>query len=331
MATTVEQNSSRDIFALQQKILEENVKKYATEGERRSKLAMKALEGQTKNLSERGEKYYEMLTNTVKASEKAQGKQLEYSTQRISMIKDAISSASDLNEKDRQLLENQVATVQKVFAQNQSNTSTLLTKVDSFLEENSVDITSVVAGLTSNNPAIMFAVKWIGDSIKRKKEEEKAARQAIDEASEIDTSNMERGSSGPSPIQEELVKVNEKLAANNASDDGQSPVEELVKANEKLAVIAGKDADGPSPAGDELVKVNENLESANNTNEQWRAEEEANSFRAEEARREDTRAREDQLDALETIANKDFSANVEVEGGDGGGCGLLGMFSPKAL
>ena len=176
------------IKELQAELMKENLDKYATESEKRTKLAMAAIEGKADSMSNTGKAYFEMLAKTVEASEKATGKQLKYSTDKINDISKTIQQASDLNDVERDLLQQQVATVQETFRQNTQNGSTLVSLAKKTLDDNAVDVTSIIAGLTSNNPVVMFATKWIGDSIKQRREEAEQQRQAIDEAmASVDT------------------------------------------------------------------------------------------------------------------------------------------------
>jgi len=236
------------IKELQAQMLKENLDKYATEAEKRTKLAMAAIEGKADGMSATGKAYFEMLAKTVEASEKATGKQLKYSTDKINDISKTIQQASDLNDVERDLLRQQVETVQETFRQNTQNGSSLVSMAKKTLEDNAVDVTSIVAGLTSNNPVIMFATKWIGDSIKQRREEAQQQRQAIDEA---------------------------------------------------------------------MASVDTTLIAQREDNNNWRAEQETANFAEEENRREEARAREDQTQALEAIANKDSNVEVAVEGAEG--------------
>ena len=173
---------AQDIRALQQQLLKENLDKYASEGEKRTTLALKAVEGKADAMSSAGQAYFQMLTKVVEASKDATGKQLEYSSDKIAEIGVSINQASDLSQGERELLAQQVNAVQETFKANQQNGSQLVSLAKKTLEDNAVDITSIVAGLTSNNPVIMFATKWVGDSIKQRREEARTQRQAIDEA-----------------------------------------------------------------------------------------------------------------------------------------------------
>lgn len=256
------------IKELQAQMLKENLDKYATEAEKRTKLAMAAIEGKADGMSATGKAYFEMLAKTVEASEKATGKQLKYSADKINDISKTIQQASDLNDVERDLLKQQVETVQETFRQNTQNGSSLVSMAKKTLEDNAVDVTSIVAGLTSNNPVIMFATKWIGDSIKQRREEAQQQRQAIDEA---------------------------------------------------------------------MASVDTTLIAQREDNNNWRAEQETANFAEEENRREEARAREDQTEALEAIANKDSNVEVAVEGAEGDSFlddilgGLLGKGGLKGL
>lgn len=250
-----------DIKSLQQQLMKENLDKYAEEGEKRTKLAMAAIEGKADSMSATGKAYFEMLSKVVEASEKATGKQLKYSTDKINDISKTIQQASDLNDVERDLLQAQVQTVQDTFKANTQNGSTLVSMAKKTLEDNAVDITSIVAGLTSNNPVIMFATKWIGDSIKQRREEATAQRQAIDEA---------------------------------------------------------------------MASVDTTLIAQREDNADWREAQDSQAFAEEENRREEARAREDQTEALEAIADKEFDVNVESADGDGGFWdNILGMMGLK--
>jgi outer membrane lipoprotein SlyB len=250
-----------DIKSLQQQLMKENLDKYAEEGEKRTKLALAAIEGKADNMSATGKAYFEMLSKVVEASEKATGKQLEYSADKINDISKTIQQASDLNDVERDLLQAQVQTVQDTFKANTQNGSTLVSMAKKTLEDNAVDVTSIVAGLTSNNPVIMFATKWIGDSIKQRREEAKAQMQTIDEA---------------------------------------------------------------------MASVDTTLIAQREDNADWREAQDSQAFAEEENRREEARAREDQTEALEAIANKEFDVNVESADGDGGFWdNILGMMGIK--
>ena len=282
-----------DIKKLQEQLMRENLDKYATESEKRTKLAMAAISGQADSMSATGKAYFEMLSKTVEASEKATGKQLKYSTDKINDISKTIQQASDLNDVERQILQEQVNTVQETFKANTTNGGRLVDMAKKTLEDNAVDVTSIVAGLTSNNPVIMFATKWIGDSIKQRREEAKAQRQSIDEAmASVDTTLVGQ--------REDNLEAN---AVRQSIDDAMSSVDTTL-----------------------VSQREDNLD--------WREDQDANAFREEEARREGERRADDQLEALEAIANKDM--NVEVSGaaaGEGGGFldNILGFLGGRGL
>jgi hypothetical protein len=202
------------IKELQKQLINENLEKYNTEAERRTKRTLSALEGAADNMSATGKAYFDMLTKTVEASEKSNSSQLSYTTNRIDRIRDNIQAASDLSDAEKQALTDQIAVINKTFEENTSNQGLLTEKLGKVLSDNSVDITSIVAGLTSNNPAIMFATKWIGDRIQKAKEEKMEMQRAIDEAAAgVDVP------SGPSEAVEQLQSVNDKLEQAQETND----------------------------------------------------------------------------------------------------------------
>lgn len=214
-----------DIKALQAKMMKDNFEKYASEGEKRTQATLKNLEGASAKLSDTGKAYLEMLTKTVEATSGMSAKQLSYATERIKEFSQNISTASDLTKNEQELLQQQVEAVSKQMNESSKNSKGLLKLAGETFKENAVDMTSIVAGLTSNNPIAMFAVKWIGDTIKQRKEEQAEAQRQVDEAmASIDTSNVGGGESGVGDqIVTELQKQNaffeEQINLDKANDD----------------------------------------------------------------------------------------------------------------
>lgn len=238
------------IKELQAELMRENLDKYATESEKRTKLAMAAIEGKADSMSNTGKAYFEMLAKTVEASEKATGKQLKYSTDKINDISKTIQQASDLNDVERDLLQQQVATVQDTFRQNTQNGSSLVSLAKKTLDDNAVDVTSIVAGLTSNNPVVMFATKWIGDSIKQRREEAEQQRQAIDEAmASVDTTLVAQREDNANWREDQesaaFAETENRREEARAREDQTSALEAI--ANKDMAVdvdVEGGDGEG---------------------------------------------------------------------------------------
>ena len=276
----------------------QNFKEFATQNEKRTKAIMDAVTSQQAQLSNDNAAYMDAIKDVVDKSSNASNSQLGSSIQQLKDIEQVIQQQNDLSKSDRATLQAAIDTANQQFEQAQSRDG-LISKIGDTISKNSVDITSVVGGLTSNSPAVMFATKYVLDKRKEAKEQKKERKKAAQEEAinRLETLQAAKANKKVAEQQAEAVDgpggLDVEAVSGGGGDGGTS---ELIVWNELQA--------------EELQKIRLILAETFTSNEEWKRMSEVEGRNAEEERREKARYDAAVLAALEAQGGMDIDADA---------------------
>jgi hypothetical protein len=274
----------------------QNFKEFATQNEKRTKQILDAVEAQQNRMSSDNAAYMDAIKDVVQKSENANNRQLGDSIQQLRDIENLISQQNDLSKSDRAVLQQAIDTANQQFEQAQSKDG-LLTKIGETISNNSIDITSVVGGLTANSPAVMFATKYVLDKRKQAKDEKRERKKAAQEEQIARLEQLAAAKSQKKVADAQAEAVGSDVSAiGGAEVAGGGGMSELVVWNELQA--------------EELEKIRLILADTFNSNEEWKRMAEVDNRNAEEDRREKARYDAAVLAALEAQGGMDIDADT---------------------
>ena len=299
----------------------QNFKEFATQNEKRTKAILDAVSSQQAQLSNDNAAYMDAIKDVVDKSSNASNAQLGSSIQQLKDIEQVIQQQNDLSKSDRATLQAAIDTANQQFEQAQSRDG-LISKIGDTIANNSVDITSVVGGLTSNSPAVMFATKYVLDKRKEAKEQKKERKKAAaeEQLARLETLSAAKANKKVAEAQAETIDGPGGMDVEAVSGGGDSGggTSELIVWNELQA--------------EELQKIRLILAETFTSNEDWKRMSEVETRNAEEERREKARYDAAVLAALEAQGGMDIDADTlkKLTDGDKDEGGILGALGGLA-
>lgn len=275
-----------------------NFEQFATEQEKRTREIAKSIESFQKQVGSSSTAYMDAIADVIEKSSNQTSKDLSNSVKSLKEIQKLIKEQKDINEADRDVLikASEIARMQ-MEAKSQSG---ILSKISETITNNAVDITSIVGGLTSNSPAVMFAMKYALDKRKQMKDEKTAAKKAQAEE------HLARLESIAAAKEQKKAAIAQAAMVTGQGDAtlGGPEVEQLKLADQSQT---------------ELTEIKETLKQQLADNEDWRDDELIRGADDEENRREQYRQTEHLIKAVEGIEISGGPLDEKKEGG-----GLLG-------
>ena len=278
---------------------EANFQQFASEQEKRTKAIMDSLAKYEQSISKDNAAYMDAIKDVVEKTGNKSNRQLGDSLTQLNQLGDLIKNQQDLSEADRAELKKAIA-----LAEGQINSAKsrdgLISKIGETISNNAIDITSVVGGLTSNSPAVMFATKYVLDKRKQAKEEKQERKKA---AAEEQLARLETLAAAKQE-KKNAEKEGQAMSGGGVSDVGGVEVasgggSELVVWNEIQA--------------EELEKIRLILERTFAENQDWRNDAAVASRNDEEARRDKAKYDAAVLAALQEGNELDAAAMADLK------------------
>jgi len=229
----------------------------------------------------KGKRYAETLDDMADDFESFDQKELEKLKDKIADLKtDVVANLSKGKEAD--LLTSQAVALERALELESKSRKSILGQVQGFMSKNSIDVTSIIAGVSSNSPLVGFATKFVLDTIREHKEDRRAQQrgklnrnaktlsdtipqlpESVASSSRMDTATLDKMFGGVTDIDTRHAAL-QRLHGSGQIDDAQlalltknhippgfRPMEDRFAGGQSTAPVAA-----PSTAPSPVVKPN---------------------------------------------------------------------------
>lgn len=281
---------------------EKQFQEFASQADKRTRELMQALDKRMKGMSGDSLAYMDALKDVIEKSGNKSSHALDESVKQIADLQKILKAQTDIAKEDRKVIDAAMTATRRQLED--KTTSKMLGKIKEKLDENAIDITSVVAGVTGNSPMMMMATKYVLDKRKQAKEERAAKKKA----------------EGEEALQRLIGLEGALKAKENAKKEGDI----IAKASSGGSMGGGIEQVGLSDLtvwneiqAEELEKIRIILDNQFVANNEWMAMQITADRNNEENRREQNRQQAEMIAAIEGLELANAVPELKT-GGEGG-------------